>query len=213
MKRNILPVLAALFASAIAASAAAQAPFFLNKPGLVAEYAVKGPDGGVISYARSSVTNIDAVDEGNLTVTYNVEALDASRNPLTTPIPMTTVIKNGVVEMSPNAMGMEITGTVPSYPSNLSVGRQFDYDYAIKMMGIEATTKGKERVTARENITVQAGTFDCYRIESDVTVTTMGQTQNVKTTSWISAGVGNVRMETRDGAGNMQMSQELVSLK
>lgn len=213
MKRNISLVFAALLALAVVAPAQAQTPFFLSKEGAVAEYAVKTPDGSVMSYARSTVTGIDATDASNYTVSYNVEAFDGSRNPLAAPMPMTTVIRNGVVEMSPNMMGMEISGTVPAYPADLKVGQEFTYDFSVKMMGMDVATKGKEKVVGRENVTTPAGTFDCYKIESDVTVNTMGQSQNMKTVSWISAGVGNVRTETRDGAGNLQMSQELVSLK
>ena len=213
MKKILSVALAALAALAFAVSAHAQTPFFLNKQGAVAEYAIKGPDGSVMSYARSTVTKIDLVDESNFTVSYTVEALDANRNALTAPMPMTSVVRNGVVEMAPNAPGMEITGKIPSYPADLAVGREMDYEFTMKMMGIDAVTKGSEKVAARENITIQAGTFDCLRIESDVIVTAMGQTQNMKTTAWISAGIGNVKSETRDAAGNLQMIQELVSLK
>lgn len=213
MKKILSLAFATLLTLAIVGSVRAQTPFFLNKQGAVAEYAVKTPDGSVMSYARSTVTGIDTVDERNYTVSYNVEAFDGSRNPLAAPMPMTTAIKNGVVEMSPNTMGMEISGKVPSYPADLKVGQEFEYDFSIKMMGMDVATKGKENVVARENITTPAGTFDCFKIEADVTVQTMGQTQNVKTISWISGGVGNVKTETRDGAGNLQMSQELVSLK
>lgn len=212
MKKILSMTFTALLAL-VAVSAQAQTPFFLNKQGAEAEYAVKGPDGNVMSYAKSTVTAIDAVDERNFTVSYNVEAFDSNRNAITAPMPMTTVVKDGTVEISPNAMGMEISGTVPSYPANLTVGQQFEYDFALKMMGVDATTKGREKVVARENVTTSAGTFDCFKIEADVTVTAMGQTQNVKTTSWISAGVGTVKMENRDGAGNLQMAQELILLK
>jgi hypothetical protein len=213
MKNVFSAAFAALFTLVFVASAQAQTPYFLNKTGAVAEYEVKGPDGSVMSYARSTVTAIDATDSSNYTVSYTAEALDASRNPLTQPMPMTTKVTNGTVEMAPNSMGMEIEGTVPQYRANLAVGDQMEYSFTIKMMGMNVPTAGKEKVLARENLTTPAGTFDCLKIESSITVTAMGQVQNMKTTSWISAGVGTVKMETRDGAGNMQMVQELVSLK
>lgn len=215
MKKLSSLAIALISVLTIAASAQAQTPFFFNKQGVVAEYAIKGPDGTVMSYSKSTVTKIDAVDEKNLTISYNIEAFDANRTALIAPMPMTTVVKNGIVEMAPNTMGMEIEGTVPSYPADITVGREFEYDFTIKMMGVNATTKGKEKVVAREDVTTPAGTFDCFKIESDVTVNieAMGQTQNVKTTSWISAGIGTVKMESRDGAGNLQMAQELISLK
>lgn len=213
MKKILTSAFAALLTVVISASAQAQTPFFLNKQGAVAEYAVKTPDGSVMSYARSTVTGIDAVDARNYTVSYTVEAFDGNHSPMTAPMPMTTVIRDGVVEMAPNMMGMEIEGTVPSYPADLSVGREFEYEFLIKMMGMEVSTAAKEKVSARESLTTPAGTFDCFKIESDMVVTTMGQTQNMKTVAWISAGVGNVKTETRDGAGNLQMTQELVSLK
>ncbi len=213
MKKILTSAFAVLFTLVITASASAQTPFFLDKKGAVAEYAVKTPDGTVMSYARSTVTGIDAVDARNYTVSYNVEAFDGSHSPMTAPMPMTTVIRDGVVEMAPNMPGMEIEGTVPSYPADISVGQEFEYEFSIEMMGMKVSTSAREKVTARENITTPTGTFDCYKIESDMTVVTMGQTQSVKSVAWISAGVGNVKTETRDGAGNLQMTQELVSLK
>lgn len=213
MKRIILPVFTVLVAIGVFSTVRAQTPFFLDKEGAVAEYAVKGPDGSVMSYARSTVTGIETVDARNYTVKYTIEALDASRNAMIQPMQMETAIRDGVVEMTPNVMGMEISGKVPSYPADMSVGQQFEYNFSIKMMGMDASTKGSEKVVARENLTTPAGTFDCFKIEADVTVTAMGQTQNVKITSWISAGIGNVKTENRDGAGNIQMTQELISLK
>jgi hypothetical protein len=212
MKKILFPAFAMLFLLACA-TAQQQTPFFLNKQGAVAEYAIKGPDGALISYARSTVTTIDSVDEQNFTVSYNVEALDANRNAIAAPTPMTTIIKDGTAEIAPNAMGMEIVGKVPSYPANLSEGQEFEYNFTLKMMGVEAVTKAKEKVSAHEEITTPAGKFDCFKIESNITVTTMGQTQNMKTITWMSAGIGIVKMETRDTSGNIQVSQELVSLK
>jgi hypothetical protein len=213
MKKLLWAAGAAIFSLATVASASAQTPFFLNKTGAVAEYQVKGPDGSVISIARSTVTAIDAIDDRNFTVSYNIEAFDANHNALTPAMPMTTMVKNGTVEIAPNSMGMEVSGTVPSYPADMSVGYTQEYNFTLKMMGVDAVTSGKEKVVSRESVTTAAGTFNCFKIESSVTVKAMGQTQNINTVSWITAGVGTVRQETRDGAGNLQMVQELVSLK
>jgi hypothetical protein len=213
MKKTMISAFAALFTLVTLASASAQTPFFLNKKGAVAEYVIKTPDGNVMSYARTTVTGIDATDDRNYTVSYTAEVLDGSRSPMTAPMEMTTVVKDGAVEMAPNAMGMEITGELPSYPANLSVGQTFNYEYFIEMMGMKVSTSATEKVTAREKVTTPAGTFDCFKIETDQIVSAMGQKQELKSISWISAGIGNVKSETRDGAGALQMTQELVSLK
>jgi hypothetical protein len=213
MKKIMIVAFAALFTLAVTFSTQAQTPFFLDKVGAVAEYVVKNPKGKVTSYTRSTVTEIDAQDAGNLTVTYTGETFDKDHKSLTAPITMTTIIRDGVVEIAPNnTFGMEITGTVPSYPANLSVGQEFEYEYFIKMMGMKVTTTSKEKVTAHEEVTTPAGSFDCYKIEADMTVK-MGITQNVKTVTWIAAGVGNVKIETYDSKGKLQTTQELISLK
>jgi hypothetical protein len=212
MKKIFSAALVALSLS-IAASAQAQTPFFLNKAGAIAEYDTKGPDGSTLTVTRMTVTGINTTDELNYSIAYNVEVFDASRNPMTAPLKMTTNVKNGAVEMSQAVPGMEIEGTMPSYPADMAVGYNQEYSSTVKMMGMSASTSGKERVVARESLTTPAGTFDCFKSEAELTVKTMGQTQNMKTVSWLSPGIGVVKQETRDGAGTLQSTQELVSLK
>jgi hypothetical protein len=214
MKKLFPAALAALLlALTISTSAQAQIPFLLNKVGAVAEYETKGSDGSVLAITRMTVTKIDSADERNYTVNANMETFDANRQPVTAPIATTTKVQNGAVVITSSMPGVEAEGTFPTFPADMNVGYEHEYSSTVKMMGMSATTSGKDRVVARESLTTPAGTFDCFKIESDVTVNTMGQNQNMKTVTWLSAGVGTAKMEIRDGAGSMQMTQELVSLK
>ncbi|MDR2894422.1 MAG: hypothetical protein LBU97_03050 [Alistipes sp.] len=218
MKKIIATPLAALltltFTFAFAASAQAQNdPFLLFKEGAVAEYEIKGPGGAVLSYARSTVTAIDRTDDRNFTITINAEAMGPDRKAVAPATAMTSVVKNGTVMVAPNTMGMEIEGTLPSYPSDMAVGYTHEYSFTIKMMGMDAVTSGIEKAVARESVTTPAGTFDCVKTESAMTVKVMGQTQQMKVVSWIARGVGAVKTETHDNAGSLMASQTLVSLK
>lgn len=215
MKKLLFPIFAALATLSAAFSAEAQTPFVLNRVGAVAEYAMSGSDGVIASYGRTTVTAIDTFDDRNYTVSCFVEALDTDRVPMMEPTPMKIVVRDGTVNMAPNALGMEFEGTVQSYPADMYVGQEFEYAFTLKMMGVSAATTGSEKVTTREPLTTPAGTFDCFRVEGDihVSVAEMGHDSRMKVTSWLSAGVGNVRIETRDEYGNLQMTQELVSLE
>jgi hypothetical protein len=215
MKRNFLILAIAAIFTLSAATLSAQTPFFLNSVGAEAEYAIKGPDGAAMAYSRSVVKSIEAKDDANYTITYTTEALSADHMQLATPVTTTAEVKDGTVSIAPSTGGMEgatLEGTFPSYPADMAIGQTFEYAFTMKIMGMTADTRGRDTVVAQESVTTAAGTFDCFKIESEVTVNAMMQSMVTKVVTWISAGVGNVKAETYMG-GKLQMTQELVSLK
>ena len=214
MKKLISLTLAAVFTLSITALSA-QEPFFLNKVGAQAEYAMKNATGSIMFYAKSVVTSIDTKDASDYTIVYTTESLAADKSSMGAPATMKVKVKHGTVEMAPphGGMGATIEGNLPSYPADLAVGQTFEYEFKMKIMGIGSSTKGKDRVVARENITTPAGTFDCFKIESDITVNAMGQNIHTKAIGWMAAGIGNVKTETYTADGKVQMVQELVELK
>jgi hypothetical protein len=213
MRKFFSAALAAIFTLAIVANAKAAEPFFLNKVGAEAEYALKDAKGEVTSYTKSVVTALSSNDPQNFTVTYTAEVFDKSRKSLAAPITSTVTVKNGAVDTTPTMEGVEIEGTLPSYPATLSVGQVMEYSFSMKVMGMKNTTSGKNTVAAKESVTTPAGTFDCYKIDSETSTKAMLQTVKAKTTSWIAEGIGTVKAETYDAKGKLQSTMELVSKK
>ena len=213
MKKLFSVALAAVFTLTIAASAQAAEPFFLSKVGAEAEYALKDAKGEVTSYTKSVVTALSSNDPQNCTVTYSAEVFDKNRKSLAAPVTSTVTIKNGAVDTTPVMDGVEIEGTLPSYPATLSVGQVMEYSFSMKVMGMKTTTSGKNTVVAQESVTTPAGTFNCYKIESETSSKAMLQTVKAKSVSWIAEGIGTVKTETYDGKNKLQSTMELVAKK
>lgn len=212
-KKLFFVALATLFVLTVATSAQAVEPFFLNKQGVEAEYAIKDAKGTITSYTKSVVTSLSSADPKNFTITFTSEVFDKNRKSLASPVTSTVSVKDGAVDVTPAIEGVEIEGSMPSYPASLSVGQVLNYSFSMKTMGVKTTTSGKNTVAAKESVTTAAGTFDCFKIEGEVSTKALLQTTKIKTTSWIAEGIGAVKTETYDGKGKLQMSMELVSKK
>lgn len=198
----------------------AQDLFFLDKEGAEAEYAIKDAKGNITAYSKTVVTKVDKKDAKNFTITYTSEAFDKNKKSYAAAVTVTSEIVDGKIKQDPVAsMGeaganAKFEGTYPEFPSELSVGQEFgEYEYTLKMSGMSTKASGKSKVTAQENITTDAGSFDCYKVESESTSKVMMTTTNIKTTAWYAKNVGAVKTETYDKKGNVTSVMELVSLK
>lgn len=219
MKTIIFSTLATL-CLLFSTSVQAQDPYFFSQKGMVVEYSVADAKGDIQSYSKSTVTDLKKKDAKNFTVTYATEVFDKNRKSLAAPVSVTVEIVDGVITFDPAAsMGeaganAEITGTYPSFPTNLEVGQDLGaYEYKMKMMGMTSTVSGKSKVTAKEKITTKGGSFDCYKVESEISSKALMSSTKVSSASWYARGIGAVKTETYDKKGNIQAVQELVSLQ
>jgi hypothetical protein len=219
MKKAFIVAFAALFTLAIA-SVQAQELFYLTKKGAVAEYEGKDSSGVVDSYTLTTVTDVDIVDGRNYTLSYTNETFNNKHKRTQKPTPEPVVVRNGVRQAPSKVEGIKMSGTLPFYPTDLSVGYKSSFKITMKLlMGLaKANVEGKYEVTERETITTRAGSFDCFKIETIMTVVIkddeIEHRQDImKTISWIAAGVGEVRSEMRDPEGKLMMTEELISLK
>ncbi|MDR2913209.1 MAG: hypothetical protein LBV38_08015 [Alistipes sp.] len=211
MKKLIFAAVVAIFTLASAAVSAAT-PFFLDKQGAVAEYVVKGANGDVQSYVKMTVTEIDYTDNENFRITYSTEVFDKDHKSLAAAVTSSAQVKDGAVDVGQAMEGVEFEGEFPSYPANLSVGQVMEYSFSMKTMGMKSTVEGKNTVAARENVSTEAGSFDCFRIDGEASAKALMSNVKTKTVSWISAGVGAVKTETYDNRDRLQSVQELVSI-
>lgn len=97
---------------------------------------------------------------------------------------------------------IEISGNNLEIPANLNVGDELPsgrlnisiYSNGTRIMGM-STALTERKVEAKEEVTTEAGTFNCYKISYTMTVSTMFSVR-VEAIDWISEGVGNVKSET-----------------
>lgn len=97
---------------------------------------------------------------------------------------------------------VEISGNNLEIPATLNVGDELPdgrlnisiYSGGTRIMGM-STALTDRKVEAKEEVTTEAGTFECYKISYTMTVSTMFSVR-VEAIDWISEGVGTVKSET-----------------
>lgn len=78
----------------------------------------------------------------------------------------------------------------------------------IKMkMSADVTNR---KIEAIEDVTVKAGTFNCYRFSSDVSATVMKLNVKTRSIEWYTKGIGTVRVESYDDKGKLMSTTELI---
>ncbi len=113
-------------------------------------------------------------------------------------------------------METDISGTNVILPNNLTVGDNLpDANMLMKidMSGITmnmTVTMTHRKVTAQENLTTPAGTFDCYVIEYTSKVK-MGMARTGKAKQWIAKGVGLVKQIDYNKKGKITGSSLLTA--
>lgn len=109
----------------------------------------------------------------------------------------------------------DITGTDLTIPNDLEVGDTLpDAGLHINTtsgMAGALTISFKDRTVVRtETITTPAGTYDCYVITFKMDMN-MGYSYQISSTQWLSEGIGMVKQEDFDAAGNLMNSIVLQS--
>ena len=112
-------------------------------------------------------------------------------------------------------------GEIHGIPSGLSVGMELpDCNVDIIFMTMRISTAYHDRkVSGREKLATPAGTFDCYIVEETCSVKSAlfdtGESQ-VTTTgqkTWYARGVGEVKQEITDSAGNIISTTVLSAIR
>ena len=217
----------AIVFAVISLTAAAQEPFILNTPGAEIEYVTKNAKGKVQGYLKTVIDDVNVTDAENYSITQTVAMFDKDHTPKMEPVSVTMRVKDGRIETSPldmmagmmspeelEEMKREVTieGEFPSITTQFYVGQTIDHSFSMEAKGLKISSEGTQRVTARESVTVPAGTFDCFRVESEMSMK-MIMSFRTKSVSWYAAGIGEVKTESYDRRGNLESVQELISLK
>jgi len=203
----------------------AQNAFFPAKEGLVQVYANKNAKGKIQSQTRQTITKVTG-SGSNMTIAYESEVLNAkgkSSDPALV-LDYEVEIKNGAVVLdlksllgasSLTGINIEAEGEPMVLPANLKEGDAIeDCDVSVQIGFIKTTaamTDGK--CEAIEDVTTEAGTFQCWKITQTVNAKVMGIKSNGSQTTWYAKGVGQVKSETYDKKGKLQSSVELISME
>jgi hypothetical protein len=124
-------------------------------------------------------------------------------------------------EMMQAFYGMEVTveGTPLEVPNSLSVGQTLPSGDCTITAGSEGSTfltltvtVEDRKVTGRESVTTEAGTFDCFVIEQNVT-SKMIFKQTFNTKEYLAKDVGPVRVETYNKSGNLVSTRDLTAIE
>jgi len=116
---------------------------------------------------------------------------------------------------------VSFSGDDPSVPLNPKLGEKLpdnEIKAVISIEGIHAkiTMKTTDRhITARERISVPAGSFDAFLLEENntvkVTVLILSESEKTREKCWIVPGMGEVRTATYDKKGKLSSTTEMIS--
>ena len=200
--------------------------FFAMKPGDVQVFVSKDDKGKISSQSRSTIKSITG-DKNAFAIAYQSEIIDEKGNPADKDNPMIVnyrvVVKDGIMYLDMKEIfgtldgleGVEVIGTPIKIPGNLSVGQTLDDATARVRIGFinctSVLTEGK--CVAIEDVTVEAGTFRCYKVSQKVNSRVLGIKSEGSILTWYATGAGAVKTESYDSKGKLLSSEELKSQK
>jgi hypothetical protein len=197
--------------------------FFAMKEGVTQVFVQKDGKGKIQSQTRNTVKQIVG-NKNAFAIEYASEMLDKNGKPANKDNPMILnyrmVVSNGVMYMDMKGMfgamdgleGVEVSGTAVKIPANPQAGQTLDDAAAKVRIGFvncsAVMTEGK--VLAEEDLSIEAGTFHCYKISQKTNAVAMGIKNESTTVSWYAKGAGAVKSETFDKNGKLTGSTELI---
>ena len=197
-----------------AAYAKSHGIWFCDKPGAKLHYVQKDADGRQTNEVYYTIK--DVKKEGAKTVvSYDmlIPALGGD------PIGCSVRSEGGWFYADPRSVtgqvgkNMNIKGNTPIMPERPSAGLKLE-DCTVTIESMSTTANYTNiRFTKNEQITTDAGTFDCWCLE----YTTVSKMAFIKATTqneqWFAKGVGVVKYVMKDKNGNIQSIQELDKIE
>lgn len=118
------------------------------------------------------------------------------------------------------SMEIEMKGDNLTFPSGLKVGDMLDdasmditiLNNGMKFMNMQVVISNRQ-VLAKENVTTDAGTFDCFKISYDMETITKIIKVKASAIEWIADGVGVVKTESYNKKGKLASYTLLTNLK
>jgi hypothetical protein len=175
----------------------------------------KGKETGINTL---TVKNIESTPQGKKITVENVSK--QKKGDEATKADFVMYCKNGrfIVDMKqfvpqdPNSQNAnaKIEASEMDYPLNMQVGQALSDGH----ISISMTAEGmpmpmvttvditNRKITGQEEIVTAAGSFNCFKIEYNVSMKMMFK-MSMKATEWVAVGVGTVKSETYDSNGKL----------
>lgn len=201
--------------------------FFPFEPDTKFEMTYFDKKGKVTSISQTTITDITETD-GVVEAEVNAVILDKKGEEVSNAdyriecqddryeINIENMVNPGLMKAA-DGMELEVSGDALVFPNDLEVGKQLEdasTDIQVKSSGMKLMTLSfdikNRKVEAKESVTTDAGTFDCYKISYELNTKAMMVKKKLKVTQWISEGVGIVKEETRNRKGKVESSSELT---
>ena len=193
--------------------ASAQNPFACTTQGARLRYMNVDGNGHEVSVSEVEVTKVEASGESFSITQVTQMYLNGRR--FMKPIETRATVKDGDVLMEMGgAMSGSVEGSAYALPKRLAVGRELptgESDTNVGGMKLHQNTTF-HKVVAHEEITVPAGTFDCYVVERQYEAEVSGMKTKGVTKTWYARGIGTVKSENYYEDGSMQSGAVLYKL-
>lgn len=215
MKRILF---AAVILLACSVTAFAQQTWFCSEPGKKLYYVAKDANGKASGDGFHYVIKDVTTDGGKTTIQF--DAIVFGKNgPVEDPVGCKVWTADGYYHTDVrSALGQygsafSAKGHGPIIPENLKVGQELE-NSTITIEALATTADySNVRVTKHEEITTDAGTFDCWCIEYTVNAKVAIIKTETSTEMWIAKGVGVVREITKDKKGKVTKITELSKIE
>ena len=194
-------------------TALAQQPFICTTDGAKLVYVTtdaKGNESG-----RTEMEIIHVTSSGDNYSITQLTSMYIGGTALTEPFETVATVKDGDVFVDfGGGLTVAAEGAGFVLPKHMDVGLQLPKgEVTVEILGI----KNKMDITfhevvAKEDLTVPAGTFECYVVERRYTAKVLGIKTTASTKAWYARGIGVVRTDTFDKKGKLTSSQVLQEL-
>lgn len=208
--KKVFLVLAGL---GLTVAAMAQHPFACTTEGAKLHYLTQDAKGKESSTSDIEITKV--VTDGNSITITEVTQILINGKPFTKPIETVSTVKDGnvMVDFS-GGLSLATEGGGFVLPKDLSVGMELPTgEVTVDVQGLKVKQDiSFHKVIAKEEITVPAGTYECYVIERQYTATMLGFKVKGSMKTWYARGIGTVKTETFDKKGKLESSQILTGV-
>ena len=209
MKKTLL-VLAGL---GLALTALAQHPFTCTTEGAKLHYMSTDAKGNETSTADVDIVKV--VSSGSSFTITQVTQLFLNGKAFTKPIETVATVQDGdvVVDFS-GGLSLATEGGGFVLPKRLAVGLELPTgEVTVDVQGLKVKQDiSFHKVIAKEELTVPAGTYECYVVERQYTAKMLGIKMKGSMKTWYARGIGAVRTDTYDKKGKLSTSQVLTEV-
>ncbi len=200
---------------------AAQEGYYNGAVGTTLQWVIYDDAGDIFGYCRETLEHFEG-DMENARIRYGYVFSDRNGRTVSgnKPFALDVSIESGRTRARINNVARALqsadylpVGDLSSIPADMEVGdmlRNSEIKVSVQDVYTATNSYRKRRVTAKETVTVLAGSFECYLIEDEEIFTGSGPFR-VKT--WVARGTGIVRQIIYKKDGSVNQTFELVRNK